>query len=705
MWPTAYLRLVAVAITTCGIGLQSWSQSADEPRILQEEARISTDVSSLYHHSSGELRLRPTKDGKVVKVFGGVANPTSVRSLWNDPYSAALEFFRTHELAFGDVRSYVPLTKDRLIRTSRGETVVRFIQRHQGVRVLWAEARVKYDLSGTLVIHASLNVDSEIEVDTNPKISATKAAAIARTLFRSSRIADTPELVIFSSEMDPSVDRDVLGWRIVIDGLGMDNSFKSSTVVIDAHTGQHILSFNNLQSAMNRWIYDLSGVTYSDLPGTNLAFSDRPARTSTNAEILNVAAAARDSYNYFDRGFGWKSLNGTDGTLYAGARFAGTTAFFRPAVGTSTDLLVFSPNMATKDIFTHEMTHSVISHTAGLVYRNQSGAANESFADVFGAFHDSANWTIGEGSAIGVIRNLENPTSVRGLLNLPLPDHIDDYLCTILDNGGVHHNSSILNHAAYNLANDIGRGTAEDIYYDALTTCMGPKSGFTDTRDCVVSSASASSYQAKAQLAFDDVGLTHNAPEPYCGSCFFAMYTWSPPDSSAAYKNFARAAYRLRDAIMPATEMGRHYSDLYNRHSADVVRVMRSNPSLFVRGGAIIVRTLAGIQQITGTSNSATISQSLISDVRALLADIAAADRTSGGTLGAAINVELSRIDWDSFSGKTFADAWVEFAEPATEVEQGGGEDDDEEEDEEEDDEEEDDDDEEEDDEEEELIR
>ncbi len=36
------------------------------------------------------------------------------------------------------------------------------------------------------------------------------------------------------------------------------------------------------------------------------------------------------------------------------------------------------------DVVAHEMTHAVVNTTADLVYQNQSGALNESFADIFG---------------------------------------------------------------------------------------------------------------------------------------------------------------------------------------------------------------------------------------------------------------------------------------------------------------------------------
>ena len=58
------------------------------------------------------------------------------------------------------------------------------------------------------------------------------------------------------------------------------------------------------------------------------------------------------------------------------------------------------------DVLAHELTHAVIQHTANLTYEGQSGALNESVADVFGSCLkqrllgqtvDAADWLIGAG--------------------------------------------------------------------------------------------------------------------------------------------------------------------------------------------------------------------------------------------------------------------------------------------------------------------
>lgn len=75
------------------------------------------------------------------------------------------------------------------------------------------------------------------------------------------------------------------------------------------------------------------------------------------------------------------------------------------------------------EIIGHELTHGVTQHEAGLAYRSQSGALNESMSDVLGVLvkqkllnqtADQANWLMGEGlftsNVNGVaIRSLKDP--------------------------------------------------------------------------------------------------------------------------------------------------------------------------------------------------------------------------------------------------------------------------------------------------------
>ena len=183
------------------------------------------------------------------------------------------------------------------------------------------------------------------------------------------------------------------------------------------------------------------------------------------------------------------------------------------------------------DVAAHEMTHGVITHSANLVYRNQSGALNESFADVFGALVDDSDWEMGEdimapeakANGTAVLRSLSNPNGVvvaneerrsYSTNGGVYPDHMDEFynMPTSVDGGGVHVNSSITNHAAYLIGQEIGREKLGQIYYRALTVYLTPNSDFSDARQAVVQSAidiygEGSAEEAAVHSGFDAVGI------------------------------------------------------------------------------------------------------------------------------------------------------------------------------------------------------
>lgn len=110
------------------------------------------------------------------------------------------------------------------------------------------------------------------------------------------------------------------------------------------------------------------------------------------------------------------------------------------------------------DIIAHELTHGVTEYTCGLVYEGQPGALNESFSDIFGIFiknwfdkkwDSQKDWSWEIGSGLGKnglpLRDLSAPSRTGD------PDHMNTFVQTRADYGGVHTNSNIHNKAAYNL--------------------------------------------------------------------------------------------------------------------------------------------------------------------------------------------------------------------------------------------------------------
>ncbi len=152
------------------------------------------------------------------------------------------------------------------------------------------------------------------------------------------------------------------------------------------------------------------------------------------------------------------------------------------------------------DVIGHELTHGVTQYEAKLVYSYQPGALNESMSDVFGSLvkqrqlnqtADQADWIIGAGlltenvNGVG-IRSMKEPGTAYNdpvLGKDPQPGHMKDYVNTLSDNGGVHINSGIPNHAFYFVAMELGGYAWEkagQIWYVTLRDKLSANSQFQD---------------------------------------------------------------------------------------------------------------------------------------------------------------------------------------------------------------------------------
>jgi len=185
------------------------------------------------------------------------------------------------------------------------------------------------------------------------------------------------------------------------------------------------------------------------------------------------------------------------------------------------------------DVIGHELTHGVVEDEAQLVYFFQSGALNESNADVFGSLvkqkllnqtAQQADWLIGAGLFTDQIkgealRSMKAPGTAYDdpvLGKDPQPAHMKDYVRTVQDNGGVHINSGIPNHAFYQTAMAVG-GHAWDkagrIWYETLRDPrLRPTTGFSRFAGLTVDVAgrlygSRSSEQKAVRHGWAEVGI------------------------------------------------------------------------------------------------------------------------------------------------------------------------------------------------------
>ncbi len=174
------------------------------------------------------------------------------------------------------------------------------------------------------------------------------------------------------------------------------------------------------------------------------------------------------------------------------------------------------------DVIGHELTHGVTQYTANLTYFGQSGALNESMSDVFGSLikqyslqqtADTADWLIGAG-LLGpnihgdALRSMRAPGTAYDDPQLgkdPQPGSMDQYVTTGRDNGGVHINSGIPNHAFYLVAESLGGYAWEkagQIWYDVLTGGeISTKATFAEFARLTVSAAQARFGEGEAHQA------------------------------------------------------------------------------------------------------------------------------------------------------------------------------------------------------------
>jgi bacillolysin len=213
---------------------------------------------------------------------------------------------------------------------------------------------------------------------------------------------------------------------------------------------------------------------------------------------------------------------------------------------------VFNPLVQALDVSGHEMTHGVVQATADLRYLGQSGALNESFADVFGCMIERNNWKMGEDVVrqgiytSGAMRDLSDPHNgtsqgKEGWQPRTMKEYRKLPNTTAGDNGGVHVNNGIPNYAFYLFANAVGKEKAEQVYYLTLTDYLSASSQFADMRiaarlACVDLFGEDSPEEKAVTAAFDSVGITddtqpfeHIADLPVNPGKEYVLLTAAPP--------------------------------------------------------------------------------------------------------------------------------------------------------------------------------
>jgi Zn-dependent metalloprotease len=305
---------------------------------------------------------------------------------------------------------------------------------------------------------------------------------------------------------------------------------KSFVVARDSHLLQPPIT-GSFRKRRN--VYDAG--KRQQLPG-KLVMSEHTAR-GRDVEVNEAYDGSGATHDFYANVLGRNSIDGNgmrlDSTVHYGKGFDNAMWNGRQMVYGDGDGKLFRRFTAALDVIAHELTHGVTQFSSSLGYQGQTGALNEHLSDAFGIMvkqyklglsaYDS-DWLIGVGlfgpAVQGrAVRSMKAPGTAYDdpvIGRDPQPAHMSQYNTTTDDNGGVHVNSGIPNHAFYLAAVAIGGMTWEvlgKVWYETLTTMLSPGSQFQDFASATVTIAGkrhgiGGAVQTAILDAWAQVGIT-----------------------------------------------------------------------------------------------------------------------------------------------------------------------------------------------------
>lgn len=385
-------------------------------------------------------------------------------------------------------------------------------QTYKGVPVYDGQMKFHYNnAQGLTALNG--NFISEIKVNVVPTLAQHEAESIATGLVTTQQLGKSSvpvkvnksTLCIFQKGLAQGFN----GSKFLVYEVEVRNDADvREFLFIDAHNGQLVEQFKGMHN-ITRKLYETS-VT---VPNLKWQEGDSFPGTLDQWQQSEVESAGF-IYNLMKNAFGYVSFNGGDAVMVTvnnnptincpNANWNGATANY--CTGTATD-----------DVVAHEWAHAYTEYTSGLIYQWQPGALNEAYSDIWGETVDqldgymdsgesnavrtscgsSARWQVGEKATAfgGALRDMWDPTCKGN------PGKVSDpqYWCASTDEGGVHINSGVINHAyallvdggTYNgqTITGIGITKAAHIFWRAQSTYMTATTDFAAQADILEAAA------------------------------------------------------------------------------------------------------------------------------------------------------------------------------------------------------------------------
>ena len=502
---------------------------------------------------------------------GGVAKAAVVQSR----EERAMHFLQANRtlLRLKDPAAELALTASR--QDEIGHSHLRYAQTYQGLPMWPAGLTVHFDREGKVTTLDGAYVPTPALNAPAPKLSGGQAVDQAKAVvpFGPGTFHSEPELILYAPlnraprlawkfELTVSI-RDA--WLFVVDAIN-GRILHRGERVLDGNIAGSGTDLGGTMRNLNVWqqgnayymadttklsynpqfdpLLDPRGViTIADAEGAFLndvlqssvgtVTSDLPGQWAVPAAV-SAAFHFSETYDYYFDRLGRNSLDGEGGNITAVVRVGN---YNNASWHGNLRVMFFGdvqPYAGSLDVVGHELTHGVTETSAGLIYENQSGALNESFSDIFGEMVEARtlgrpDWLMGSGLN-KPIRNMRDPSAMfSDFIGRGFPSKMSEFADLAntrdADNGGVHINSSIINHAFYLLAEGldgaVGLRDAERIFFRALTQHLQAQSEFIDCRlGCVAAAeelfGTDSAQARKTAQAFDAVEIfaAPTTPEP-----------------------------------------------------------------------------------------------------------------------------------------------------------------------------------------------
>jgi len=490
-------------------------------------------------------------------------------------------------------RNHTFATKN-IVEEASGEAHVRMNQLYKGVRVFEGEAIVH--LRGGLVTDRTDALVRGLNLNVTPTLGASEALAAAhQSLAPSGAYAHVPttELVVASVTREVetprgmrSLSRPALAYHVHTELENGAQETRHTDFLVDAHSGEILDSWSTLHTVsgtgnsqfsgavslnttangatfdlrdttrgMNYATYNLNhatsgtGTLYNDADNTwgdGANYIAGGSTTSANGQTAAVDAhyGVGLTYDFYKNVLGRNGIDGNGTATYSRVHYS--TAYDNAFWSDSCFCMTYGDGSSFKslesiDVAGHEMSHGVMSRTANLTYRAESGGLNEANSDIMGTMVEfmahgggttsvpnysaitstiqvnygtvpAANYLIGEQLATNAFNK-----PLRYMYKPSLDGASPDAWSSTLKRLDVHYSSGVANHFFFLLAHGsqkdtfsdnvqsplangvtsiagIGNDLATRIWFKAVTAYMTSSTNYAGARLATLNAATALGY-------------------------------------------------------------------------------------------------------------------------------------------------------------------------------------------------------------------